>query len=182
MTKDNTIGALDNGFFQRSDGLWENGNGWFAVSMRGKSGDHLEETQDGDVTGFNFFRYKADFNSPTTEVRWALDSKVLVTEFNVARTLVRLGYAENVTEIEIASVPLIVPDEPAEPDPEASESADPVTADLAVQVQPDPAENGRAAVVTRGDPTAARGNDKQPEAPAGAKPATRKKAAKKSDA
>lgn len=167
MTNDST--KLDNGFFQRSDGLWQNGDGWFAVVMLTKSGETDE---------FQFFNYRPDFRSETVSVRWALETDIAILPHAVTVALIRRGYARTVTETEMATVTLAAPEGSAPGGTPPSSDGNAPTDDKKVKTQPDPNENGRAETKTRGEPTKVRKPATKPKATK-SKTATRKKPADK---
>lgn len=132
----------DNGFFQRSDGLWEDGKGNFAAHMLTHSG----------IEGENkFFTFRSDMVAPATKVVWPADNDVAVFNHTLARALIRRGYARTVTDEEAAAIEL----QPGEP-VETPDTGEKVTDDEKVPVQPKPANNGSTAA--RGEATAARKN------------------------
>lgn len=160
--------TLENGFFQRSDKIWEDGQGNFAAVMQTMSG-HTDE--------YKFFNYRPQMTSDEpTQVRWSLDHDAIVLPHANIVALIRRGFARfakpeemEVVEIHNEAEQIVEP-----------ETEDEVTADLKTDTQPDPAANGRAAVATRGEATKARGNATKPRGGKQPKSATRKKPNSKS--
>lgn len=102
------------GLFLRSDGFCDYGNGYFAVIM-------LKSTNtDGNITWLN---YKTTFTGPTIRVEWKAGEDLAILPENVAKGLVRLQYARNLSQDEVDQINAAYaesPPTPLEPAPTAA--------------------------------------------------------------
>ena len=163
MAEDKT--KEDTGFFIRSDGMCENGDGWFLVAMLTHS------VVEGE---FKVFRYKPSPTQKTVEVRWPDVSQFALFPQDVAVALVRRGFARSPSEEELAQIQIDAPEEPSPEGSKAPEDGEKVGDDLKIPSQPDPAENGRNAPATRGEPTETRKTSARKATKERFKPSTRK--------
>lgn len=164
---------MENGFFQRSDGLWEDGQGNFVVRMVSVSG----QTED-----FQFLRYKSNMTAKeTTMVQWPLGTDLAVFPYLLATALLNKGYAINPKPDQVAQITM--QDENPNPTPVSEQTVEnPTEATGAVPTQPLPPQPEQTtrgeATPTRGEATTTRAS--KPRDPgAGPKAKSKKPAAKK---
>jgi len=79
---------------RRSDGIAETPSGLFAVTPRTKSG----------VTGNGvaWFEFRASYTTPVVRIEWDDRSPFIVIDGETANQMLRLGYADNISDEQLA--------------------------------------------------------------------------------
>lgn len=79
---------------RRSDGIAETPSGLFAVTPRTKSGV--------TVNGVAWFEFRASYTTPVVRIEWDDRSPFIMIDGETANQMLRLGYADNITDEHIA--------------------------------------------------------------------------------